>query len=261
MGGIVAGAIFLISVFNSIPTPEPSPHAPKQAQAIVPAPTDQVSPTPAQIFHIVEQGDTLYTIAEKYYGAQKYWINLWNDNDFISDPRLIKSGWELKITNSKPHEVEEPSPKLAAIYEEIVNPSPTPTKEPVREVAGTSTQVSQGTPGSFDEAYRQAGARYGIPWEILYGLHYMETGLRDGAISSGYGTGAQGPLQFMPDTWAVYGVDGNGDGAVDISNAQDAIFGAANFLAVHGGVEQGLRSYGGDTQTALNAARSRGYSQ
>ena len=128
-------------------------------------------------------------------------------------------------------------------------------------MAGVATNTPEGAPGSFDEAYKQAGARYGIPWEILYGLHYMETGLRDGAISSGYGTGAQGPLQFMPGTWASYGVDGNGDGSADINNAVDAIFGAANFLTAHGGVEQGLRSYGGDTQTALNAARSRGYSQ
>ena len=89
----------------------------------------------------------------------------------------------------------------------------------------------------------------------------METGGRDGAISSGYGTGAQGPLQFMPGTWATYGVDGNGDGVSDINNAADAIHGAANYIAAHGGVEQGLRSYGGDSNLVLNYARSRGYSQ
>ncbi len=260
MGGIVAGAIFLIAVFNPMPSSEPSPHLsspPPKAPTQTPKPP---SPTPSEIIHKVENGDTLYTIAEKYYGGEKYWINLWNNNDWIEDPRFIKSGWELKIANSKPREVEEPSPKLAAIYEEIVNPSPTPTEEPTKEVAGLSTEA-QGTPNSFDDVYRQAGAKYAVPWEILYGLHVMETGGRDGAISSGYGTGAQGPLQFMPATWAIYGVDGNGDGAIDINNAWDAIFGAANYIASHGGVEQGLKSYGGDTQTALNAARSRGYSQ
>ncbi len=259
MGGIVAGAIFLFSVFNPMP-PEPSMDisSPPPTKAPIHTPKPP-SPTPSQIIHKVENGDTLYTIADEYYGGEKYWINLWNDNDWIEDPRFIKSGWELKIANSKPQEVEKPSIKLAEIYEEITSPSPTPSPEPTKAVAGTST--IQGPTGSFDEIYKQAGSRYGIPWEILYGLHLTETGLRDGAISSGYGTGAQGPMQFMPGTWANYGVDGNGDGTADINNAIDAIFGAANYLAAHGGVEAGLKSYGGDTAGILSAARSRGYSQ
>lgn len=126
-------------------------------------------------------------------------------------------------------------------------------------MASSSTNVAPA--GSFDQVYKDAGSKYGIPWEILYGLHFMETGLRDGAITSGYGTGAQGPLQFMPSTWAIYGADGNGDGVNDINNATDAIYGAANYLVKHGGVEQGLKSYGGDIQKTLNAARSRGYSE
>ncbi len=243
-----------------MPTPEPSMDisSPPPTKAPIHTPKPP-SPTPSQIIHKVKSGDTLYAIAEKYYGREKYWTNLWNDNDWIEDPRFIKSGWELKITNSKPDEAEKLSPKLAVIYEEITAPTPTP--EPTKAVAGIATNAPQGPTGSFDEVYKQAGATYGIPWEILYGLHLTETGLRDGAISSGYSTGAQGPMQFMPGTWANYGVDGNGDGTADINNAIDAIFGAANYLAAHGGVEQGLRSYGGDTQTALNAARSRGYNQ
>lgn len=264
MGGIVAGAIFLLTVFTPIYSPAQEQIAPvKLSTSKTPTPTPtKIPPTPTPKLHVVESGETLYTIAEEHYGDQKYWINLWNDNDFIEDPRLIRNGWELNISKNKPSEVEEPSGKLAAIYKEITDPSPTPSPtETPQPTASTSTPISQGTPSSFDNVYREAGAKYGVPWEILYGLHHMETGGRDGAISSGYGTGAQGPLQFMPGTWASYGVDGNGDGNMDINNAVDAIHGAANYISKHGGVEQGLKSYGGDSEKALNLARSRGYSQ
>ena len=36
--------------------------------------------------------------------------------------------------------------------------------------------------------------------------------------------GAQGMTQFMPDTWASAGKDGDGDGKADILNAKDAIY-------------------------------------
>ncbi len=265
MGGIVAGAIFLLAVFKPISAPTPdetSTPQPTPSKSATPTPT-RVPPTPTPIHHVIESGETLYTIAEEYYGDQKFWINLWNDNDFIEDPRLIRSGWELNISKIKPETVEDPSEKLAAIYKEITDPSPTPTPaNPSQEVIGTQTSsVNQGPPSSFDNVYKEAGAKYGVPWEILYGLHHMETGGRDGAISSGYGTGAQGPLQFMPSTWTAYGADGNGDGNMDINNAVDAIHGAANYISKHGGVEQGLKSYGGDSEKALSLARSRGYSQ
>lgn len=260
MGGIVAGAIFLLSVFSPIQASTQSHDVtPSASKSPTPTPTKTPpSPTPAFLTHIVKSGETLYTISEEYYDDQKYWINIWNDNDYIEDPRLIKPDWELKISKEKPKQTEEPSEKLAAIYKEITEPSPTPTEEPTKEVAGA--QIT-GTPGSFDNVYREAGSKYGVPWEILYGIHFMETGGRDGSISSGYGTGAQGPMQFMPSTWTLYGVDGNGDGNVDINNAVDAIHGAANYISKHGGVEQGLKAYGGDNEKVFSLARSRGWNQ
>lgn len=264
---IVAGAIFLLT---TIVPPQNnksadglislSPQETPVKSLITPKPP---TPTPKQQkVHLVKAGENINTIADKYYGSEAYWKTLWNDNPEIEDPTLIKPGMELNIRTETPNEPEELDEKLAAIFEELTAPTPTPTPKPTKTVAGTETQAAQtGPPSNFDEAYHQAGSRFGVPWEILYGLHHMETGGRDGAITSGYGTGAQGPLQFMPGTWASYGIDGNGDGNADINNAMDAIFGAANFIAAHGGVEQGLRSYGGDSQIVLNYARSRGYNQ
>jgi len=67
---------------------------------------------------------------------------------------------------------------------------------------------------------------------ILAAVHGVETTYSANVNSSS--AGAQGPMQFMPGTWASYGVDGNGDGKKDIMNDTDAIFGAANYLKKSG---------------------------
>jgi len=201
----------------------------------------------------VESGDTFNSIAKKQYGSEAYWATLWNDNPDIDNPAQIHAGDTLKLRLDKPSLPDALTSDLQSKYEEL-HPSPTPSPTP-----GPSPVIAQGASSDFDGVYQAAGAKYGVPWQILYGIHHMETGGRDGAITSGYGTGAQGPLQFMPGTWAIYGVDGNGDGTADINNAVDAIYGAANFISAHGGVDAGLRAYGGDTNLVLSYAKSRGY--
>src|SRR5439155_19287699 len=42
-------------------------------------------------------------------------------------------------------------------------------------------------------------------------------------------------MQFMPSTWARWGIDANGDGIADPDNPTDAIFSAARYLAGCGG--------------------------
>ena len=46
---------------------------------------------------------------------------------------------------------------------------------------------------------------------------------------------AVGPMQFIPSTWALYGVDGNGDGKKDPNNIFDAALAAADYLCAGGG--------------------------
>ena len=62
-----------------------------------------------------------------------------------------------------------------------------------------------------------------------------------GQVESGHGhnvgpsaAGAEGPMQFMPSTFAAYAVDGNGDGVTDIWNPADAIYTAAHYLCANG---------------------------
>jgi len=44
----------------------------------------------------------------------------------------------------------------------------------------------------------------------------------------------EGAFQFIPDTWAAYGDDGNGDGVKDPQNIADGAAGAANYVAANG---------------------------
>ena len=76
--------------------------------------------------------------------------------------------------------------------------------------------------------YQAAGIEYGVRWEILAAINEIETDYgRNLNVSS---AGALGWMQFMPPTWAAYGVDANKDGRKDPYNPVDAIFAAAKYL-------------------------------
>jgi hypothetical protein len=81
--------------------------------------------------------------------------------------------------------------------------------------------------------WQAAGSSYGIPWEVLAAINKVETdfGRNLGPSSAG----AVGWMQFMPSTWARWGMDANGDGIADPDNPTDAIFSAARYLAACGG--------------------------
>jgi len=80
--------------------------------------------------------------------------------------------------------------------------------------------------------YQAAGTAYGVPWQVLAAINEVETDYgRDLSLSS---AGAEGWMQFLPSSWATYGVDANGDGFEDPYNPADAIFAAARYLSAAG---------------------------
>ena len=81
--------------------------------------------------------------------------------------------------------------------------------------------------------WQAAGNTYGIPWEVLAAINKVETNFGQNLGPSS--AGAVGWMQFMPSTWARWGVDANGDGVADPDNPTDAIFSAARYLAGCGG--------------------------
>ncbi|MEV5410232.1 lytic transglycosylase domain-containing protein [Thermopolyspora sp. NPDC052614] len=74
--------------------------------------------------------------------------------------------------------------------------------------------------------FRRAERRFGVDWEVLAAVMFSET--KFGRVRSPSHTGALGPMQFMPRTWAAYGMGGN------VHDTGDAIMGAANYLKASG---------------------------
>jgi hypothetical protein len=73
--------------------------------------------------------------------------------------------------------------------------------------------------------YGEAEAATGIPWAYFASIHLVETRL--GRIRGTSTAGAQGPMQFIPETWARYGQG-------DINDNHDAILAAARLLQANG---------------------------
>jgi membrane-bound lytic murein transglycosylase B len=74
--------------------------------------------------------------------------------------------------------------------------------------------------------YRRAWRRFRVGPPLLAAVNFVESAfgrLRNRSVS-----GARGPMQFMPATWASYGLGG------DIADPRDAILGAANYLHANG---------------------------
>ncbi|WP_210649085.1 lytic transglycosylase domain-containing protein [Nocardioides sp. SYSU D00065] len=75
-------------------------------------------------------------------------------------------------------------------------------------------------------SYREAERRFGVDWEYLAAIHLVETAF--GRIRGTSVAGAQGPMQFIPTTWDIYGAGG------DIHDTHDAILAAGRLLQANG---------------------------
>jgi len=83
-----------------------------------------------------------------------------------------------------------------------------------------------------------ADAAGGVPWAYLAAIHLVET--RMGRIKGDSSAGAQGPMQFIPTTWEIYGRGG------DVTSNRDSIYAAARYLRATGApsdMARALRAY------------------
>ena len=80
--------------------------------------------------------------------------------------------------------------------------------------------------------YREAERRFGVDWEYLAAINLVETGM--GRIRGTSVAGAQGPMQFIPTTWARWGRG-------DVNDPRDAILAAGRYLASRGFARPGGR--------------------
>jgi hypothetical protein len=74
--------------------------------------------------------------------------------------------------------------------------------------------------------YHEAASASGVGWTYLAAINLIET--RFGSIDGVSAAGAQGPMQFLPSTFAAYGAGG------DINSPHDSIMAAGRYLAANG---------------------------
>jgi membrane-bound lytic murein transglycosylase B len=94
------------------------------------------------------------------------------------------------------------------------------------QVGGVTTGTARHA-GKLLSFYREAQRRYGIRWELLAAINFVESDF--GRARTTAKADAQGPMQFEPATWRAYGMGG------DVNDEHDAVLAAANLLAANGG--------------------------
>ncbi len=95
--------------------------------------------------------------------------------------------------------------------------------------------TTTGVPSSLLTLYQASAEKYcpGMSWTVLAAINEIESG--DGANEGPSSAGALGPMQFIPSTWAEWGIDAFGQtGTPDIMNPLDAVPSAARMLCAAG---------------------------
>ncbi|HKA27297.1 MAG TPA: lytic transglycosylase domain-containing protein [Gaiellaceae bacterium] len=101
-------------------------------------------------------------------------------------------------------------------------------------------------PANLLRYYREAERRFGVRWNLLAAVNFVESAFNK--LRNNSAAGAQGPMQFIPATWRAYGMGG------DVHDPHDAIMGAANYLRANGAPTDNRRALFHYNQSALYVA-------
>jgi Transglycosylase SLT domain len=108
-------------------------------------------------------------------------------------------------------------------------------------VAGTTSGTM---PTTYLQLFKYSAAREcpGLSWAILAAIGQIESG--DGTNVGPSTAGALGPMQFLPSTWARWGINGPGQsGPPNVLNPYDAVPSAARLLCADGAAGGGQSLY------------------
>ena len=96
-------------------------------------------------------------------------------------------------------------------------------------------------PANYVPWLEKAAAKYKLGtkgFSIVAAIHYVESNFGrstlPGVQSGTNFAGAEGPGQFLVESWATYGVDADGDGVKDPYSVPDSVFATANLLHADG---------------------------
>jgi hypothetical protein len=128
-------------------------------------------------------------------------------------------GWASEVTGKvAPTRRAAAAADIAATADLVALTQPRLRLPPWRIVAAES-------PATLLADYRATQAATGVGWSYLAAINFVETDF--GRVAGPSSAGAQGPMQFMPATWTVYGHG-------SIHRPRNAILAAGRFLAGNG---------------------------
>jgi hypothetical protein len=121
---------------------------------------------------------------------------------------------------------------------------PTGQIEVLRSQLPTAAVPAGTVPTNYIQLFKASAAQYcpGLSWTVLAAIGQIESG--DGQNMGPSSAGALGPMQFMPATWAAWGIDGFGQtGPPNVMNPYDAVPAAARLLCADGAAAGGQSLY------------------
>jgi Transglycosylase SLT domain len=142
-------------------------------------------------------------------------------------------GVGLATLTAKVKAVLGPSGKIVSLRQQQLPAAPAAPTTP-------ATSAPTGQPTTYLQLFQESAAQYcpGLSWTVLAAIGQIESA--DGTNMGPSSAGALGPMQFLPSTWAVWGIDAFGQtGPPDIMNPYDAVPSAARMLCADGAASGG----------------------
>jgi hypothetical protein len=145
--------------------------------------------------------------------------------------------------------ISAPGPRLATLESKVRGVLGQRTKfVDLRQSASTSTatpasqpqlpvdnQVGTSRPSTWLSLFQESARLYcpGLSWTVLAAIGQIESA--DGQNEGPSTAGALGPMQFLPSTWSMWGIDAFGEtGTPNIMDPYDAVPSAARYLCAAG---------------------------
>jgi hypothetical protein len=136
--------------------------------------------------------------------------------------------------------ISAPSLSIRKLSREVRAAAGVPARDLVtlRQPTLTAAATPTGTPTTYIQLFQESAAQYcpGLPWTVLAAIGQIESG--DGANMGPSSAGALGPMQFLPSTWAEWGITATQwgqTGPPDVWDPWDAVPSAARYLCAAGG--------------------------
>jgi len=143
-------------------------------------------------------------------------------------------GDDLATLIAKVKAVLGPSGKIVSLRQQQLPAAP------AAPATSTTPAPSGQLPTTYLQLFQESAAEYcpGLSWTVLAAIGQIESA--DGTNMGPSSAGALGPMQFLPSTWAAWGIDAFGQsGPPDIMNPYDAVPSAARMLCADGAASGG----------------------